>query len=158
MSINRPIYGCGTRLMGGGAGVWHNTIINLRQPRITTDIHHPPGRQHTHIMWAQYVRSPACTKSPLTGGVGVRTNVLGVICKHHWGIILHNEALQRLPALASRAKFGSERNKSPSPPTLRFPLTPKHQPPSSITRCDNKALKNMGNLTCRHWKGASLAR
>ena len=97
--------------------------------------------QHTHVLhvwkWAacttltplaiaSILPEQARTHTQWQAGVGFSADVLSVlvICKHHRGIILHNEALQRLPALTSRAKFGSGRNKSRPPPTTPPPLRP----------------------------------
>lgn len=98
---------------------------------------------------------------PVTGWVGFSANVLSVlvICKHHQGIILHNEALQRLPALTSRAKYGSRRNKSSLPPPTQF-LTNYYQPSLHFTQfsvqpakrkahCDQMQL-DMTSLDVRH--------
>ena len=79
-----------------------------------------PDQAHTFTHWQARVGFSASVLSVL------------VICKHHWGIILHNEALQRLPALTLRAKFGSAGNKSLPPP----PLDP----------LSNSQLQNTGSL------------
>lgn len=83
-------------------------ILHVQQRAARISTHHGINTSKTSVR-----------SSSLTGG-GVSANVLSVlvICKHHRGIILHNEALQRLPALTSRAKFGSGRNKSPLHPPI----------------------------------------
>lgn len=75
---------------------------------------------------------PGPAHTPQQARVGFSAHVLSVlvICKHQRGIILHNEALQRLPALTSRSKFGSGRNKSLPPPSFRPPFqTHNHTSP-----------------------------